>query len=69
MISAHKEPIFFTIEELSKYIRIPKTTLYKYTHQKRIPCFKVGVQLRFRKDSIDKWIAKMERIKKMPGRK
>ena len=59
-----KQPEFFTIKELSDYIRIPKNTLYKYTQGKKIPCFKVGLQLRFRKDSIDKWIAKMERAKR-----
>jgi len=55
---------FFTINELSEYLRIPKPTLYRYTHLKKIPCFKVGLQLRFKKSSIDKWIAEMERVKK-----
>jgi len=59
-----KEAEFFTIKELSEYLRIPKNTLYKYTQEKRIPCFKVGVQLRFKKSSIDSWIAKQEKVKK-----
>lgn len=59
-----KKVEFFTIKEVSEYLRIPKNTLYKYTQEKRIPCFKVGVQLRFKKSSVDKWIAEMEKIKK-----
>ena len=50
-----------TLDELSKYVKISKGTLYKYTMAKRIPCFKIGVRLRFRKDSIDKWILGMEK--------
>ena len=55
---------FFTIKELGRYIRVSKNTLYKYTQERKIPCFKVGVQLRFKKSSIDKWIAEMEKAKK-----
>lgn len=57
-----KSSQFFTIDELSEYLRIPKSTLYKFTMQRKIPCFKIGVQLRFKKDSIDKWIKKKENI-------
>jgi len=64
-----KIPEFLTIDELSNYIRIPKSTIYKYSREKRIPCFKFGVQLRYRKESIDKWIAKMEQSKKSVRRK
>ena len=59
-----KNAEFFTVKELSEYLRIPLNTLYKYTQEKRIPCFKVGVQLRFKKSSVDKWIAGMEKAKK-----
>ena len=54
----------FTIDELSKYLRIPKSTIYKYSMSKTMPCFKVGRQLRFKKDSINKWIEKQEKAKK-----
>ena len=45
-----------TLDELSAYLKIPKGTLYKLCENGNIPTFKVGKQLRFRKDDIDKWI-------------
>ncbi len=54
----------YTIDELSAYLRIPKSTLYKYSMSKTIPCFKIGRQLRFKKESINKWIEKQEKMKK-----
>ncbi|MFC1589956.1 helix-turn-helix domain-containing protein [Candidatus Omnitrophota bacterium] len=55
-------PDFFTINEVCKYLRIPKSTIYKLSMSKRIPCFKVGRQLRFKKASIDRWISKQEKV-------
>jgi len=59
-----KESELFTIDELSAYLRIPKSTLYKYSMSKTMPCFKVGRRLRFRKESINKWIEEQEKTKK-----
>jgi len=54
----------FTFKEVCEYLKISKDTLYKYTQKKKIPSFKMGKQLRFKKSSIDKWISEMEKIKK-----
>jgi excisionase family DNA binding protein len=54
----------FDLNELSGYLRIPKSTLYKLSEAGKIPSFKVGKQLRFRKGAIDKWIADEENKKK-----
>jgi len=53
-----------TIDELSRYLRIPKSTIYKFSMSKTIPCLKVGRQLRFNKESINKWIEKQEKAKR-----
>ncbi len=58
----NKKTEFFTIDELSEYLRIPKATLYKFTMDKKIPFFKIGVRLRFKRESIDKWVTKLEHI-------
>jgi len=50
----------FTADELCKYLKIPKPTLYMLTCKNRIPHFKVGKRLRFRKTAIDKWAEKQE---------
>ena len=47
---------FLTLDEVSKYLKIPKSTLYKLTERKEIPSVKIGKQLRFRKSSLDKWL-------------
>lgn len=58
------------LNELSRYLRIPKSTLYKLTEAGKIPTFKVGKQLRFRKEGIDKWVLSEERkTTRMKGRK
>ncbi|PKN81175.1 MAG: DNA-binding protein, partial [Chloroflexi bacterium HGW-Chloroflexi-8] len=49
-------PRVLTIEEASKYLRIPLSTLYKLAQDGKIPCQKVGRHWRFRKETIDKWL-------------
>ena len=45
-----------TIEELSAYLKIPKSTLYKLVRDRKIPSQKVGRHWRFRKAAIDQWL-------------
>jgi excisionase family DNA binding protein len=45
-----------TIEELSIYLKIPKSTLYKLVREGKIPSQKVGRHWRFRKKTIDRWL-------------
>ncbi|MEA2109950.1 MAG: helix-turn-helix domain-containing protein [Pseudomonadota bacterium] len=45
-----------TIEELSIYLKIPKSTLYKLVREGKVPSQKVGRHWRFRKKAIDRWL-------------
>ena len=45
-----------TIQELSSYLKIPKSTLYKLTREGKIPFQKVGRHLRFHREAIDEWV-------------
>ena len=45
-----------TIEETSKYLRIPISSLYKLAQEGRIPCQKVGRHWRFRREAIERWL-------------
>jgi len=45
-----------TIEELSVYLKIPKSTLYKLVREGRVPSQKVGRHWRFRKKAIARWL-------------
>jgi excisionase family DNA binding protein len=45
-----------TIGELSAYLKVSKSTLYKLVREGKVPCQKVGRHWRFRKDAIDRWL-------------
>lgn len=45
-----------TIEELSLYLKVPRSTLYKLAQESRIPAQKVGRQSRFSTQAIDRWL-------------
>jgi excisionase family DNA binding protein len=49
-------PQVMTIEETSKYLRIPLSSLYKLAQNGKIPCQKVGRHWRFRKETINHWL-------------
>ena len=53
---SEKSQAILTIEELSEYLRIPKSTLYKLAQQGRLPGQKVGRHWRFRKGAVDRWL-------------
>ncbi len=52
----NKSDNVLTIEELSIYLKIPKSTLYKLVREGKIPAQKVGRHLRFLRESIDEWM-------------
>jgi excisionase family DNA binding protein len=57
-----------TIEELSTYLKISKSTLYKIVREGKIPSQKVGRHWRFRKGAIDRWLEKADASEPAPGR-
>lgn len=45
-----------TVDELSTYLHVHRSTIYRLLKQKILPAFKVGSKdWRFTKDQIDKW--------------
>jgi len=44
------------IEELSAYLKTPKSTLYKLVREGKIPSQKIGRHWRFRSRAIDRWL-------------
>jgi excisionase family DNA binding protein len=45
-----------TIAQIAEYLKVDKFTVYRLVTQKKIPAFKVGIQWRFKKEIIDKWL-------------
>lgn len=50
----------FTVQELATYLRMRPVTIYKHAKSGKLPCFKVGANWRFKKSTIDRWIADQE---------
>ena len=47
-----------TIDELSEYLRIPKSSLYKLAQDGKVPGQKVGRHWRFHRAAIDEWLCR-----------
>lgn len=45
-----------TLQEVAKYLKVDRRTVYRMVKSKQLPAFKVRNQWRFKKDAIDKWI-------------
>ena len=45
-----------TIEDLSDYLKISKSTLYKLVREGKVPSQKIGRHWRFHKDAIERWL-------------
>ena len=54
------KPRLMTTDEVAKYLRLSKASIYRLVKSKQIPVSRIGRQLRFRKDVIDKWLAAKE---------
>ncbi len=48
--------VVLTIDELSHYLKVPKSTLYKLLQAGKIPGQKVGRHWRFHREVIDRWL-------------
>jgi excisionase family DNA binding protein len=46
-----------TMDELSAYLKIAKSTLYKLAQEGKLPGQKVGRHWRFHRSVIDQWLA------------
>ena len=53
---------FLTAEEVSQYLRLPLSSVYKLVQDKRLPGFKVGKHWRFRKETFAQWIKDQESV-------
>lgn len=51
----HKESVL-TIDDLSAYLKIAKSTLYKLAQEGKLPGQKVGRHWRFHREAVDEWL-------------
>jgi excisionase family DNA binding protein len=50
------EPKLMTVAEVAEYLRISRASVYRLVRSRQLPVSNVGRQLRFRRDSIDRWL-------------
>jgi excisionase family DNA binding protein len=58
---------FWSIQGLSNYLDIKTSTLYAMVGEKKIPHYKVGRLIRFRKSEIDLWMERNRKEQVDPG--
>ena len=46
-----------TVSEVAKYLRIPKSSVYKLAQEGKIPCQKVGRHWRFHRTGLEKGLS------------
>jgi excisionase family DNA binding protein len=45
-----------TAQQVARYLKVDRFTIYRLVTQKKIPAFKVGNQWRFKRKMIDEWL-------------
>jgi excisionase family DNA binding protein len=53
-----KQKELLSTEETAEFLGISKNTLYEWIVQKKIPHFKVGRLVKFKKEDLDSWLKK-----------
>jgi excisionase family DNA binding protein len=48
------------LEEVAQYLHVHPKTVYRLLKNRSIPAFKVGSEWRFSRDSIERWMGKLE---------
>jgi excisionase family DNA binding protein len=49
-----------TIDEVSKFLRVHRSTVYRLVRKGELPAFKVGDQWRFNKSQVDQWLSNIQ---------
>lgn len=58
-----------TVRELANYLKMKPVTIYKHAQGGKLPGFKVGATWRFKRKTIDLWIADQENNKESSSKK
>ncbi len=64
-----RRPTVMTLEELARYLRINKSTVYRMARDGTLPAWKLGNVWRFKKEAIERWIASNQRAQRQKLRR
>ncbi|MGD0673458.1 MAG: helix-turn-helix domain-containing protein [Candidatus Binatus sp.] len=56
-----------TVQEVSSYLRVHSSTIYRMLKRNQLPAFRVGSDWRFTVEAIDKWRAAVESGAPLPA--
>jgi excisionase family DNA binding protein len=56
-----KQSKYLTVAELSEYLRVHKTTIYRMLKEQKLPGFRIGSDWRFSLEAINQW--QLDRMK------
>lgn len=45
-----------TTQQVARYLKVDKFTVYRLVAQKKIPAFRVGNQWRFKRSMLEQWL-------------
>lgn len=55
-----KNDRLLTVQELSDFLKVPRSYVYWLTHQKKIPYIKIHGHIRFWESAVDGWLKAQE---------
>lgn len=47
-----------TTQQVARYLRVDKFTIYRMVAKKQLPAFRVGNQWRFKRSILEQWLLK-----------
>ena len=56
------QEVLLTTEQVARYLKVDKFTVYRLVSKKKIPAFRVGNQWRFKKKMIEAWLMRNSNI-------
>ena len=56
-----------TVQEVSRYLRVHPSTIYRMLKKNQLPAFRVGSDWRFNSESIDRWLLECEQSEGQGG--
>jgi len=68
-IMRERRPTVMTLAEVARYLRINRSTVYRMARDGTLPAWKLGNVWRFKKESIERWIASTQRAQQQKVRR
>jgi excisionase family DNA binding protein len=62
MQKQERRPTIMTLEEVARFLRLNKSTVYRMAREGTLPAWKLGNVWRFKKEAIEEWIASSQQV-------